>query len=265
MNINAIIMAGDVLKPGDLLYDHAKETSKGMIIIAGKPLLQWVVEALNESERIDSIIVSGLEPLDAIKSKKPLYFIRNHGSMLDNIVAGSDKSLELNPEREYVMLVSSDTPKIEGKMADWFFDKAMETRDDFYYGVCCREMMEAKFPTSNRTYVKLRDMEVCGSDIGILHIKNAKEHMPTWEALIGRRKTPFRQASLIGLGTLIAVLFKGYSLEGLAKKVSRKIGLKARAIVWNCPEPCMDIDKPHQLDLLKGMMEGENSGENGPS
>ncbi len=258
MKVNAIIMAGDVLKPGDLLYDHAKGTSKSMIIIAGKPLLQWIVEALDESARIDSIIVVGLEPIDGIGGKKPLYFIENYGSMLDNILAGSNKSLELNPEREYVMLVSSDTPGIKGKMADWFFDAAMQTRHDFYYGVCGREMMELKFPASKRTYVKLRDMEVCGSDIGIINIKVVREHMPLWEGLIGRRKTPFRQAGLIGIGTLVAILFKRYSLEELAKKVSKKIGIKSRAIVWNCPEPCMDIDKPHQLKLLKDIMEGEN-------
>lgn len=265
MKINAVIMAGDVLKPGDLLYDYAKGTSKGRIVIAGKPMLQWVIEALDESERIDSIIVVGLASIDGIESKKPLYFIENYGSLLDNIVAGSNKSLALNPEREYVMLVSSDTPKIRGRMADWFFDAAMETRDDLYYGVCCREMMESKFPASNRTYIKLRDMEVCGSDIGIINIKGVREHMPIWDRLIGRRKTPFRQAALIGVGTLIAVLFKRYSLEGLAKKVSRKIGIKARAIVWNCPEPCMDIDKPHQMDLLKDIMERESSGEHEPS
>ncbi|MDX9917612.1 MAG: NTP transferase domain-containing protein [Gudongella sp.] len=259
MKINAIVMAGDVLKPGDLLYEHAKETSKSMIIIAGKTLLQWVIEALDESERIDSIIVVGLKPIEGIGSKKPLYYIKNNGSMLDNILVGSDKSLELNPEREYVMLVSSDTPKIKGEMADWFFDVAMETRDDFYYGVCSREMMESKFPTSNRTYVKLRDMEVCGSDIGIINIKVVREHMPIWEALIGKRKTPLRQAALIGIGTLIGVLFKSYTLEGLAKKVSRRIGIKARAIVWNCPEPCMDIDKPHQLDILKDIIETNHS------
>jgi hypothetical protein len=29
------------------------------------------------------------------------------------------------------------------------------------------------------------------------------------------------------------------------------LGIKGRAIIWDRAEPCMDIDKPHQLELLR--------------
>ena len=35
------------------------------------------------------------------------------------------------------------------------------------------------------------------------------------------------------------------------EKVSRRIGIKGRAIVWEHAEPCMDVDKPHQLEMLR--------------
>ena len=32
---------------------------------------------------------------------------------------------------------------------------------------------------------------------------------------------------------------------------SKRIGIRGRAIVWPHAEPCMDVDKPHQLELLR--------------
>jgi hypothetical protein len=40
-------------------------------------------------------------------------------------------------------------------------------------------------------------------------------------------------------------------LEDAVKRVCDRIGIKGRAIVWPYAEPCMDIDKPSQLELLR--------------
>ena len=72
-----------------------------------------------------------------------------------------------------------------------------------------------------------------------------------WEQLIGNRKSPLRQASIIGLGTLIRVFTRNIGLEELVDTVSERIGIKGRAIVWSHAEACMDVDKPHQLELLR--------------
>jgi len=41
------------------------------------------------------------------------------------------------------------------------------------------------------------------------------------------------------------------TLEDAVKRVGDRIGIKGRAIVWPYAEPCMDIDKPSQLELLR--------------
>ena len=62
-------------------------------------------------------------------------------------------------------------------MVDWLVDTCMETKDDLYYGVCPREVMEKRFPDSKRTYTKLKDIELCGADINITHVRMATEHL----------------------------------------------------------------------------------------
>ena len=125
--------------------------------------------------------------------------------MLANIVAGVNKSVELDPKAEYVLVVSSDIPGINAEMVDWLIETCMETKEDMYYGVIPREVMEARYPGSNRTYTKLKDIQLCGADMHIAHVTMATEpeHLEMWEELIGNRKSPLKQAATIGFGTLL--------------------------------------------------------------
>jgi hypothetical protein len=72
-----------------------------------------------------------------------------------------------------------------------------------------------------------------------------------WEQLIGTRKSPLRQAGIIGFGTLFALFTRRLTLEDAVARVCDRIGIKGRAIVWPYAEPCMDVDKPGQLELLR--------------
>jgi len=249
--MDAIVTAGGIPQPDDPLYPYSNGNSKALIDVAGKPMIQWIFDALGNSKKVDKVIVVGLSPKNELTCKKPLYYISNQGRMLANIVAGVNKSIELNKKSQYVLLVSSDIPALKGEMVDWLINTCMKTRDDLYYGVCPREVMERRFPASNRTYTKLKDMEVCGSDINVIHVNQATQHLDTWEQLIGNRKSPMRQAAVIGWDTLFQLFTHQFDLQSLVKRASERIGIKGRAIVWSRAEPCMDVDKPHQLKLLR--------------
>ncbi len=249
--MDAIVTAGGIPQPEDPLYAYSNGNSKALIDVAGKPMIQWILDALGNAKKVDKVIIIGLAPRNELTCKKPLYYISNQGRMLSNIVAGVDKSIELNKKSQYVLLVSADIPTLKSEMVDWLVNTAMKTKDDLYYGVCPREVMEKRFPNSKRTYTKLKDMEVCGADMNLIHVSMTREHLETWEELIGNRKNTFRQAAVIGLDTYFQFLTRQFTLQGLAQRASERIGIKARAIIWSQAEPCMDVDKPHQLELLR--------------
>jgi len=249
--MDAIVTAGGIPQPEDPLYTYSYGDSKALVDMAGKPMIQWVLDALGDSEHVDNVIVIGLSPKSGVTCKKPIHYVSNQGRMLANIVAGVNKSLELNRKNQYILLVSSDIPTIKPEMVDWLVETCMETQDDLYYGVCPREVMEKRFPNSKRTWTHLKDMDVCGADMNVVHVRMASEHLDVWESLIGTRKSPLRQASKIGFGTLFLLFTRRLTLEDAVARVSKSIGIKGRAIVWAHAEPCMDIDKPHQLELLR--------------
>lgn len=249
--MDAIVTAGGIPQPDDPLYTYSHGDAKALIDVAGKPMIQWVLDALGDSKHVDNVIVIGLSPKSGVTCKKPLHFLSNQGRMLANIVAGVNKSLELNKKTKYVLVVSSDIPAVKTEMVDWLVETCMQTRDDLYYGVCPREVMEARFPGSKRTYTRLKDIELCGADMHVSHVRMATEHLDTWESLMGSRKTPWKQAGIVGFGTLFAYLTRSDTLDELVQRISKRIGIKGRAIVWPHAEPCMDVDKPHQLELLR--------------
>ena len=249
--MDAIVTAGGIPRPEDPLYTYSNGDSKALIDVAGKPMIQWVLDALGDAKRVDNVIIIGLSPKSGVTCKKPTHYVSNQGRMLANIVAGVNKALEINKKNQYVLVVSSDIPALKPEMVDWLVDTCMETKDDLYYGICPREVMEKRFPDSKRTYTKLKNIQLCGADINITDGRMATEHLDLWESLIGSRKNPLRQASMIGWDTFFQVAIRSITLEDLVAKVCSRIGIKGRAIQWPYAEPCMDVDKPHQLELLR--------------
>ncbi len=249
--MDAIVTAGGIPQPDEPLYAYSHGDSKALIDVAGKPMVQWVLDALSDAKQVDNVIIVGLSPKSGVSCKKPVYYISNQGRMLANIVAGVNKALELDPKTKYVLVVSADIPALKAHMVDWLVNTAMETKDDLYYGVCPRDVMEARFPNSKRTYTKFKDMQICGSDINVSHVRMATEHLDMWERLIGNRKSPLRQAAAIGLGTAFLLLTGRLTLADAVERVCQRLGIKGRAIIWNHAEPCMDVDKPHQLELMR--------------
>ena len=171
--MDAIVTAGGIPQPDDPLYAYSNGDSKALIDVAGKPMVQWVLDALSDAKSVDNVIVIGLSPKSGVTCKKPMHFVSNQGRMLANIVAGVSKSLELDKKTKYVLVVSSDIPTLKPEMVDWLVETCMQTKDDIYYGVCTREVREGRFPDAKRTYTKLKGVELCGADINLTHVRMA--------------------------------------------------------------------------------------------
>ena len=144
--MDAILTAGGIPLPEDPLYTYTNGNAKALVDVAGKPMIQWVLDALGDAKHVDNIIIIGLSPKSEVTCKKPMHFISNQGRMLANIVAGVDKAIELNPKTEYVLVASSDIPGINAEMLDWLIETCMQTKEDIYYGVIPREVMETRYP-----------------------------------------------------------------------------------------------------------------------
>jgi hypothetical protein len=178
-------------------------------------------------------------------------YLPNQGGMLDNIKGGVRKVVELNPEAQHSLLVSSHLPGITSKMVDWVVNTSLQTDDDVYYCVITRPVMEARYPGSNRSYTRLKGMEVCGGDMNVIRTMTVTENDELWRRIIASRKNVLKQAALIGYDTLILLLLRTLDIDGAVKRASRRLNVKGRGIVCPYAEVGMDVDKPHQLAIMR--------------
>ena len=83
--MDALVTAGGIPTPEEPLYEYSQGKSKALADVAGKPMVQWVLDALSGTERIDNVIIVGLEEDSGVSCEKPLYYVPNQGGMIDNI------------------------------------------------------------------------------------------------------------------------------------------------------------------------------------
>ena len=253
--MDAVITAGGIPKPEDPLYAYTQGKSKALLDIAGKPMVQWVLDAVSASKNIDNIVIIGLEQDSPLVCEKPITYIPNQGGMLDNVRVSIHKVAEMNPEADHVMMVSSDIPALTTEMVDWAVHTADAHEADFYYNLITREVMETRYPGSNRSYVKLKDVEVCGGDMNVVRVAAATGNDELWQKLINSRKNAFKQAAMFGYGTLFLLLIRRLSLEDAVPRIEKQLGIKGRPVLCPYAEIAMDVDKPHQYEILRADLE----------
>ena len=251
MTLDALVLAGGIPKPDESLYPFSQGRSKALIDVAGKPMGQWVLNALGGAKNIGKVVVVGLSEKDGLRCKKPVSYIPSQGSMLENIRAGARKVAEVNPKAAYTLIVSADIPTITAEMVDWVCAQLRPGEDDVVYNVIRRDVMEKRFPNSRRTYTKLKGIEVCGGDINPASVSLILAHAGPWEKITAARKSPIKQAALVGFDTLLLLLFRAMTVDQAAERVGKNLGLRGRGVLCPYAEVGMDVDKLHHLEIVE--------------
>ncbi len=258
--IDAVLTAGGMPKPGDPLYPLTQGQSKALLAIAGQPMAQWILDALSGSARIGRIVVVGLPAgQSGLTSSKELLYAPNAGSMIANAEAGIKKILEHNPAAEKVVLCSSDIPCLTSPMVDWMIATCLASDHDIYYGLIAQADMERRFPGSHRSYFAIKEGRFCGSDIIMASTRLVGNYNPAWNEIVGARKNILRQAGIIGFGTLWLMLTRQMTIAEAERRAQTQLGVKGRILLDPYAETGMDVDKPHQYELVKNNLEARRT------
>ena len=249
--MDAIIAAGGITAPDDPLYKFTQGKPKALLEVAGKPMLQWIIEALSQAESIDNIIVVGCkEYQNELPLPQPVTFLPAQDNILETAQAGAEALLEINPSAKYAVVSSADIPGITPKSINWVVNTALESEHDAYYNIITRQAMEKRYPNSGRTFTKLKNLEICGGDLSIAKTSLLSTEKEIIERIFNARKNPFKVAGLIGYSTLFMLLIRQLALEKGVARVSQRTGINTRVLVCPYPEIGMDVDKVYQLEIM---------------
>jgi GTP:adenosylcobinamide-phosphate guanylyltransferase len=254
--LDVIITAGGMTVPDDPLYPLTGGEYKSMLNINGKPMVQWVLDAVSGSARIGRVLVVGLPNGTPLSCRHTLGTLEDQGDAVQNIIAGVAYLLKDSDVEEKVLIISADIPAVTAEMLNWMIDRVEESQHDLYYNVIRREVMEARYPESKRTYIRLKDGNFCGGDASVIRKEIATHAHPLFKRLNAARKNPIRQASLIGLGTVLLLVLRQLTIQDAVRRIGKRLEIRGRAL--DCPyaEIGMDVDKPFQLEIVQRDLEG---------
>lgn len=249
--MDIFITAGGIPLEDQHLYEHTKGGYKVMIDILGKPMIQWVLDAISESNNIRRVFVAGLPKNTPISCKHPMIILENRGELLDNIQAAAEEAMRLDPKIQQALILSGDVPGITAPMIDWMVNEIKNLDLDIVYTVVEKSEIEKVFPGSRRTYIKFKDIEVCGGDIICFRPSMLLDTKAKWRKLIESRKSPVKQAALIGFDTLLLLITRQITLKQAEQKVTSRLNLTGKVMLAPFAEMGMDVDKSFQLEIMR--------------
>jgi CTP:molybdopterin cytidylyltransferase MocA len=252
--IAAVVTAGWNQKKDDPLTKFVQEGSKAMIPIAGKPMIGHVVDALTASRYIKHLVIVALNAKWGIKSPFQVEYLPDSGDLVNNALSGIRYALEAY-SADAVLVCSSDIPTITSDIVDAFIADCLDTEHDVYYSIIERSIMENRFPQSRRSYIHLRDGDFAGGDISFFRPSVHFNHQALMQKLAQARKSPLRQASMLGPAVFFKLLIHRLSIAEAEKRVHQLFRVKARAVPCPYAEIGMDVDKPFQLEIVRAELE----------
>ena len=253
--MDAMITAGGTLKPDDPLFQQFGIEKKALLPMVGRPMISWVLEALRNSGGVDHIAIVGLDPDELDYQDDRLHFTPSTGNLVDNIYEGMYTLQKFHPTVKKILLFSSDIPLVTPEIVRGFVDECGSQKANIYYAVVKREIMEAAFPGSKRTFVPMKDGYFSGGDAFLLDVDAAAGNAEMAKSLTSSRKNYVQQARAVGFLFIIKILLRRLTAQEAGHYVAQKANLSGQVVITQYPELGMDVDKPHQYEMIKAQLE----------
>ena len=250
----AIVLAGSG-KPDELTVQEGV-SNKAFIKIGEKPLLSYIIAALEKSELIEKIVVVG--PEDELNLTlghcSKCEVVAQTESMLDNVAT----AMRYVNRSNLCLVVTGDIPLVTAEVIGQFLLSCEPYDHDLYYPVLTRETCVTRYPETERTYVRLREGFLTGGNLALIRPAWFLDNRARLDLFISYRKKPLKLMRIFPLRLVLKYLTKTLAVSDIEKFISRLLNLKARAVFCDCVEIGIDVDKKSDLDLVREVLENIN-------
>ncbi len=248
--VDAMIMAG-AMNDG-ALQESSSEKYEALIEIAGRPMVEYVLQAVQEARTIDRVAMIG--PASELREKLDLqadFYVEGGNSLLHNMRRGAEELGSQGP----IFIITSDIPLITSEAIDDFVEKAQARPAEVYYSLVNQKACEKTFPGMERTYVRLKEGTFTGGNMAMIEsdiIINCSEDMSKF---FDYRKSVLRLGRLLGPNILMRFALGRLKMAQIEKRVRKTTGYDGAGIFSNHAEVAFDVDKPSDMDLATHFLE----------
>jgi molybdopterin-guanine dinucleotide biosynthesis protein A len=250
--VNAVILTGKRTAHNQFLQ-LAGVTNKALIEIDGKPMIQHVIDALNDSRYVERIYLVAPEDFEELsfESSKPIEVVPCGDTVVENLMLAVSKS----GDAENVVITTCDNPLFRGFMLDRYIQRCLMADADFYYSVGRKSVISASYPEVVRTYVQGKDDGYTGANVYFVNKARFSADGEMLAKIDSYRKTPWKYIRLLGLSSLLKFVTKRIALEDVETRASEVIGCRFKLIPMPFPECGIDVDKMSDLVLVRRLFQ----------
>jgi GTP:adenosylcobinamide-phosphate guanylyltransferase len=251
VKVDAVVLAG-----GDGAVIDPACRFKGLLPVGGKPMVEWVVDALREAATVQDIavVVPTAEDLGGWVDKVDKLVVSDRPFM-DNVIAGVES---FRSDRR-VLVATGDLPTLTPEAIDDFVLNALERGADFAYPLVPREDVEAAFPAGERTYFHLADGSYTGGNVALVNPDAALMNREMGQRLFDLRKSAVSMVRILGLRFAVKFLLGRLRAPEVEDKMREIIGCSGAAVLSHHASIGMDVDKPADVVLVERVL-GERAG-----
>jgi GTP:adenosylcobinamide-phosphate guanylyltransferase len=250
MRVDAVVLGG-----GDGAVIDPTCRFKGLAAVGGKPMVEWVVDALREAQLVEgvAVVVPSAEDLGAWADRADKIVVADHGFM-GNLVAGMEAFRVDRP----ILAITGDVPLVEGPALDDFIRSALATGADLAYPVLRKEDVLLQLPGTHRTFIRLATGHVTGGNMAMLNPSLIGPNRELGQRLFAARKSPVGMARVLGLRFVVRLLAGRLEVAELEAKMGQLVGGTGAAVFTRHASIGMDVDKPADADLVEHILRGRH-------
>jgi CTP:molybdopterin cytidylyltransferase MocA len=254
---NAIVLAAD-RGPDDPVAVAAGVAAKCLTPIAGRPMVVRVAHALEQSARVQSILLCG-PAAETMTGSPELRRMVSDGAVrwMDPAATPSTSAalaLAALPEEEPVLLTTGDHPLLTSDMVRHFLDQAIASSCDVAVALAPYELVLRTYPRTRRTVLKFRNGRFCGCNLFAFLSPRGRSMAQLWKQVEDQRKQPIRVIGLVGWGAMALYALGMLSLASAVARLSRRTGVKAHVVTMPFAEAAIDVDSVADLDLVRAIV-----------
>lgn len=256
----------------EVIDPEGRYKSKALLPFLGKRLIDWQMEALHGSPFIEGLYLIGLTEADA-KFDYPVHYvpIETISEFADKLTAGLAYLASLNKNPNLVVISTSDTPGIQTKDINLFFEQLIACDDyEFVPSLVPEDMIEAVFPGSGRVVLRFRDHQLILGELYALSPRAIRIGQEIISGISQRRQQINRQVKKINPAPVIRLLAQKphmwvviikyllgiANLADAERAFTRSFDCKTKGVIIPDAGFGMDMDLPEDYQRLETFVQG---------